>query len=759
MNKRTGNPPPRRGADQTKELEEAVDKASEYPEAGGSPPVKQVSHAKLIDLVSRAESERRRLAQASTEVDNQRVEVRKQLEEAQRLIADATARQEEAAAREHTLLLALREQVTRVAGLGDRNEQLRQEMTRLLSAEADRAIDQLDAIRTNGAASDELLATARDKAEQIIRAAEARAADVAASAEARADERERGLNDERDRLDAREAELQSRGRELDRKERQRDVFTAAIERDARAEVADELDDKEQQFARASSELHRLRSELESAQAELQLLRDSTRLIAGLPEAEVQALLERLTQQVADLKEDLDNAPPASTADELQVALGRAKSAEREANELRTRLAETDAAEAEHRRLSMAIGDLEQQQEEHEARAVRFQQRIGALRDELNLLSDAGDAEPPDQELRDIDVSSRERESDEVRWRQKPLTLRGLVDEAQARMAAAGRFYADADVRLFVAGLAASRLHILEGISGTGKTSLPIAFAKAIGGVSSIVEVQAAWRDRLDLVGTYNAFDRRYYPTDFARAVYQAATAGWRDTVCLVVLDEMNLAPPEYYFADVLSALESGKASLEVLPRTIGTAEALQEHRRIPIGTNVWFIGTANRDETTATIADKTYDRSNLMQLPDRYERFTPRDQGSDSGAVKVSVLEMLFGKAATDHEDVVADVLAAATSDELRTASARLRIGFGNRLDRLVERFVPVVVEAGGTRDEALDHVLATKLVRKLESRFDAKQDHLDAFESALRAAAGVDLEKLGRTSDELQRQRERLET
>jgi hypothetical protein len=72
------------------------------------------------------------------------------------------------------------------------------------------------------------------------------------------------------------------------------------------------------------------------------------------------------------------------------------------------------------------------------------------------------------------------------------------------------YYAERDVRSFLGGLAMSRLHILQGISGTGKTSLPLAFARAVGAGAQLVEVQAGWRDRQDLVGYYIAFERRYY---------------------------------------------------------------------------------------------------------------------------------------------------------------------------------------------------------------------------------------------------------
>jgi MoxR-like ATPase len=61
------------------------------------------------------------------------------------------------------------------------------------------------------------------------------------------------------------------------------------------------------------------------------------------------------------------------------------------------------------------------------------------------------------------------------------------------------YYSEQDIRAFLGGIAMNKLHILQGISGTGKTSFPIAFARALGRRRrenyKLVEVQAAWRDR------------------------------------------------------------------------------------------------------------------------------------------------------------------------------------------------------------------------------------------------------------------------
>src|SRR5690606_30750069 len=92
------------------------------------------------------------------------------------------------------------------------------------------------------------------------------------------------------------------------------------------------------------------------------------------------------------------------------------------------------------------------------------------------------------------------------------------------------YYRAEDVRAFLGGLAMSRLHIVQGISGIGKSSLPRAFAEAVGGFCETISVQAGWRDRNDLFGYFNAFERRYYELPFPQAIYKAATRQWCDRV-------------------------------------------------------------------------------------------------------------------------------------------------------------------------------------------------------------------------------------
>jgi hypothetical protein len=298
------------------------------------------------------------------------------------------------------------------------------------------------------------------------------------------------------------------------------------------------------------------------------------------------------------------------------------------------------------------------------------------------------------------------------------------------------FYTDRDVRAFVAGLAMSRLHLLQGISGIGKSSLPRAFADAVGGRCETVTVQAGWRDRNDLFGYYNAFEKTYRSTAFSQAVYAAQTPLWRDRIVIVLLDEMNLSHPEQYAADILDVLERPDVDsrrFELMTTQPGGTlpTLLKEGRFLQLPENVWFVGTANHDETTKDFADKTYDRSFVLDLPNQPKPFpltklAPRKPVSCSAFMKACVLAERqhqgdANKARKWLDEVLRDPLA-----------DRFSVGWGGRLESQLKRYVPVVVAAGGSYGEALDLLIATRVLRKIRGRHDNQREDLEHLRSEI---------------------------
>ena len=114
------------------------------------------------------------------------------------------------------------------------------------------------------------------------------------------------------------------------------------------------------------------------------------------------------------------------------------------------------------------------------------------------------------------------------------------------------YYKPQLIRLFISGLASTKLVILQGISGTGKTSLAYAWGKFLKHDSCIASVQPSWRDRTKLFGYFNEFTKKFNETEVLKELY---VAGYTDDVYTIILDEMNISRVEYYFAEMLSILE------------------------------------------------------------------------------------------------------------------------------------------------------------------------------------------------------------
>lgn len=274
------------------------------------------------------------------------------------------------------------------------------------------------------------------------------------------------------------------------------------------------------------------------------------------------------------------------------------------------------------------------------------------------------------------------------------------------------YYTPEIVRRFVAGMAASKLLILEGISGTGKTSLPYSFSRYLSNPSTIVSVQPSFRDRTELLGYFNEFSKRFNETEFLRALYEA---NYRPDPTLIVLDEMNLARIEYYFAEMLSVLEMPNKDewvLDLVPTAWDGDPVKMDGGKIHVADSTWFIGTANNDDSTFTITDKVYDRAMPIELNERADAFECEVWPQCN--VTAEHLEYLFQKAQVDYP--ISDELMNKMQKLDNYLITRFKLSFGNRIMKQLYDFIPVYVACGGTELGGMDYIVARKVLKKFES-------------------------------------------
>ena len=276
----------------------------------------------------------------------------------------------------------------------------------------------------------------------------------------------------------------------------------------------------------------------------------------------------------------------------------------------------------------------------------------------------------------------------------------------------GLYYTPEIVRRFVAGMASSKLLILEGISGTGKTSLPYSFSRYMENPATIVSIQPSYRDRTELLGYFNEFSKRFNETEFLRALYEA---NYTPVPTLIVLDEMNLARIEYYFAEMLSVLEMPSKDewvLDLVPTAWEGDPVKFDAGKIKVSDAAWFVGTANNDDSTFTITDKVYDRAMPIELNERADAFECDPEPNCE--ITAEHLQELFEKAKEQYP--ISDEVLEKMQKLDNYLITRFKLSFGNRIMKQMYDFIPVYVACGGTELGGMDYIIARKVLKKFES-------------------------------------------
>ena len=294
-----------------------------------------------------------------------------------------------------------------------------------------------------------------------------------------------------------------------------------------------------------------------------------------------------------------------------------------------------------------------------------------------------------------------------------ITLKTLCENLRNFAANAGLYYDIEDIRRFIAGLSVSHIMILQGMSGTGKTSLAYVFGKFLDNQSTVIPVQPMWKERTDLLGYYNEFTKQFNETVLLEKMYEAL---YSKDMYITVLDEMNIARVEYYFAEFLSILELPESEgryLTVVSSMWDRDPKLFKDGKIKLPDNMWFIGTANNDDSTFAISDKVYDRAMIMNLDNKAMPFTAAKESPVH--IRSERFDELSKAARKEYRMTKRNEKRLEMLD--RYMIEHFGITFGNRIMGQIRRYIPVYVACGGDELEALDDILAKKVLRKVETQ------------------------------------------
>lgn len=259
------------------------------------------------------------------------------------------------------------------------------------------------------------------------------------------------------------------------------------------------------------------------------------------------------------------------------------------------------------------------------------------------------------------------------------------------------------VRRYHVSLRTRGFVILSGVSGTGKTWLTKLYADAVRAERHLQPVAPNWTTNEDLLGYYNPVDGAYHHTAVSRFLQDAEQA-YQEAQAQeamprpyhLVLDEMNLARVEYYFAKFLSKMEErmreGSATLDLGPNT-----------ELLLPPNLVFIGTVNIDETTHAFADKVYDRAQLIEMQAPRERLDEHLGGAQYADPILCVW------------DAIGDVAP-----------------FAFRVLDEIEEYVQTAQDHGTSWEEALDEQLLQKVLPKVKGTEPKVGEALRSFLEAV---------------------------
>lgn len=440
-----------------------------------------------------------------------------------------------------------------------------------------------------------------------------------------------------------------------------------------------------------------------AEAELTVQVNATATSKELLQAEHEAMVARIQAQVAAETE----AAKARALADIQPEVDRLE------------------AEADH---FEAV--VKQRQTDRDALLLELA-RMEGLKGELEAQIESLKATV--EELRHKDIPAEERLAQLHRpWfaaEQLPEDAAQTTDEATwlgdlgRRIEQSGFTFHPRLLRAFHTSLKIARdapLTVLAGISGTGKSELPRLYAE-LGGVPFMeLAVQPSWDSPSDLFGFFNYTDGRLKAEPLAQLLHQANhDAALRKGPVIVLLDEMNLARVEYYFADLLSKLEARRSALRA-----GTEEARQRasvlldagpgqaHIPLFLDPRVHFVGTMNEDESTLTLSDKVLDRACVLTFP------APRDMALRAQTSRAAIQGKRLAWETWQGWKKDDQAGGSEVAEKLNAVNGQMELlgrPFGHRLFRAIHAYIDNYPKGEGVRpDDAWSDQFAMKIMPRL---------------------------------------------
>ena len=426
-------------------------------------------------------------------------------------------------------------------------------------------------------------------------------------------------------LDRLESELQRKTEETDneRKNLQRDQRRLEIKEDELNERESDFQNEikktvdaamkvlESQNRSQAQQLEQALARCAELESKIEPYRDFELRYGATPD-EIISNNEEAQQKITTLTEKLLDRPSQSIYSELEIAEKEREAFKDKTESLTQQIIDLNNKYTDYESLRCRNQELEAQNKSVEALNSSLERQLERFQSQERKQSDREERVKEIMKgiLPDDVRTTLPDDLDEMVW------LKNILDKcAQAGFKFPRRILYAFHTALKISDW--SCITVLAGVSGTGKSELPKLYAN-FGGLNFIsVPVQPNWDSQESMLGYYNSIDNRFEPEDLLRFLVQCVESrGNGRELSMVLLDEMNLAHVEHYFADFLSKLESrrsySKDALPTIEVKLGTGV---EPYRLKLARNVLWAGTMNQDETTKSLSDKVLDRGIVINFP------------------------------------------------------------------------------------------------------------------------------------------------
>lgn len=282
------------------------------------------------------------------------------------------------------------------------------------------------------------------------------------------------------------------------------------------------------------------------------------------------------------------------------------------------------------------------------------------------------------------------ESDKKDQHLPPFVMKDNVAALIQWIKSQGYVYEPWQIAAYITALKTKPFVILAGVSGTGKSKLPYLVGQATGGITHLLPVRPDWTDSSEVLG-YCDIQGKFRPAPILRWAKEAESQPDRHHVCII--DEMNLARVEHYFAEVLSQIENrqkgdngGYVTGNLISQSLLEEDKEWEHQRIPA--NMAIVGTVNMDESTYGFSRKVLDRAFTIELSeidlarwqaDEKEIITNVDSWPIEAWYPRAIRLNEFESPTEDEKKIIEQVIEALTEINIILQPAQLQLGYRSR--------------------------------------------------------------------------------